>query len=619
MQFDLKIEGVENARWKETLKEKGSLQDVELCLDKVRGPKSRWVSANIEYREANDQIEAVLVDITRRKNAELALENRIRLEKLVSNLSVSLINLPAGSSDEATKEVLINIGTFFDAQRSGVCLLDDRTGDYKLAHEWYSEQNRASGFLGQKFPLDKNSWIFNEMEDRKVSTIDNLSELKRDISKVNPMMESLGLKTWTSAPLSTRGEFAGFVWIGHDTVNESRSSEIASVLQLIAEIIGNAVERERIDNKLISARDQAEEASRIKTAFLANMSHEIRTPLTSILGFASLLADEVTDENLLDFVQLIQQSGQRLMDTLNSVLDLAQLEARGVVFNFGLFNVTDQVREILRLVKPLADEKKITLSLESNDPTAMVRVDQACIHRILMNLIGNAIKFTYQGGVKAIIHATGTKVDISIADSGIGISKDFLPQIFDEFSQESSGLTRSHEGSGLGLTITKRLSELMGADISAKSEPGKGSVFTLSVDRASNTVSDYPEEVEVVDDLRKILVVEDNWETRVLMAHMLKPSFIVETAENATTALELAQLRPYDIVLMDINLGEERSGIDVMKELRSWENYKETPILALTAYALPGDRERFLEMGFDAYVGKPFSRKVLFDKLEEYL
>ncbi len=617
--FSFDFEGANNGNWKEALRQHGSLQDLEIKLDPPGNGSTVWVSANMEYNHANDQVEAVLVDITRRKRAELGLQKRIELEKLVSNLSVSLINFPSASSDEATKEVLINIGTYFGAKRTGVCLLDENSGDYKLAHEWYPDDVSSCGFLGHQFPLNRTCWIYDDLATQKVVTVGGVDILNRDKEMVAGMMDHLGLHSWNSAPLISRGVVSGFVWIGHGEPDVERSSEISSVLQLIAEMIVNAVEREGIDNKLIGARDQAEEAYRIKTAFLANMSHEIRTPLTSILGFASLLADEVRDENLLDFVQLIQQSGQRLMDTLNSVLDLAQLEARGVVFNIGLFNVTDQVREILRLVKPLADEKNITLSLESDDPTAIIRIDQACIHRILMNLIGNAIKFTTQGGVRAIIKTKGSKIRISIVDSGIGISKDFLPHIFNEFSQESSGLNRSHEGSGLGLTITKRLADLMGADVTAISEQGKGSTFTVTVDKASNSISDHADEIEYTEDLKKILVVEDNWETRVLMAHMLKPSFIVETAESTEIALELAKARPYDIVLMDINLGENKSGIDVMKELRTWPEYETTPIFALTAYALPGDRERFLEIGFDAYVGKPFSRKVLFDRLEEYL
>lgn len=229
--------------------------------------------------------------------------------------------------------------------------------------------------------------------------------------------------------------------------------------------------------RIVEARKEAEELAKLKGAFLANMSHEIRTPLTSILGYADLLEEEVNSEGR-EYVDLVQRSGMRLLEVLNSVLDLARLEADGVTPHLQPTDVTEEAEKAVSMLRPLAERKGLTLRLIADDPV-VASLDAACLGRIFANLIGNAIKFTDEGGVEMRVDEVGGQACIQIEDTGRGIAEDFLPHLFDEFRQGSSGDDRSHDGSGLGLSITRRLTGLMNGEIEVESEQEKGTTFTL--------------------------------------------------------------------------------------------------------------------------------------------
>lgn len=250
----------------------------------------------------------------------------------------------------------------------------------------------------------------------------------------------------------------------------------------ILSINHDITKQKQFERELIAAKEAAEEMSRLKATFLANMSHEIRTPLTSILGFADVLATEISGDYK-EMVQLIQQAGRRLQATLSSVLDLAQLEADSFKLSLEPLDVCLQIQKLAQLFRLETEQKCLQFNLNLPEENITVLLDEAALARILNNLVNNALKFTSEGSISIEVEANITHVRIHVIDTGIGISKTFLPHLFDEFKQESEGLTRSHEGSGLGLAISRQLVELMDGTLEAESKKGEGTTFTITFPR----------------------------------------------------------------------------------------------------------------------------------------
>jgi signal transduction histidine kinase len=251
-------------------------------------------------------------------------------------------------------------------------------------------------------------------------------------------------------------------------------------------------QQKRVEAELIRAKEQAEEAARLKSNFLANMSHEIRTPLNGIIGSAQVLSGEMDDEQR-EVVEIIHRSGLRLLGTINSVLDMARIEAGELRPNVEPVRLRDEAADVLSMLRSLADEKKLTLTLTEHDDNVWASVDPSCLHRILCNLVGNAIKFTREGEVSVELSAEGDDAVVRVRDTGIGIDTRFLPHLFEDFKQESTGWGRNHEGTGLGLAITKRLVELMSGTIEVESAKDVGTTFTVRLPRLE---APLPEELE---------------------------------------------------------------------------------------------------------------------------
>ncbi|MEO0740331.1 MAG: ATP-binding protein [Bacteroidota bacterium] len=416
---------------------------------------------------------------------------------------------------------------------------------------------------------------------------------------------------------------------GGDIVCELRLSPLSQAPPLIRCSLRDLTEQHRRERELVAAREQAEAMMQLRASFLSNMSHEFRTPLTGIIGFSALLAESAQDEQR-EMVSVIERSGTRLLRLLNGILDLATLEAGIMEVRAADLDVGREVREAIRLHAAAADEKGLVVKLNMPERSARAILDPTLFQRVMASLLDNAIRFTEMGGVEVTLSERDGGVHIAVRDSGIGISPSFLPFIFEGFSQESTGIARTHEGSGLGLAITRGLVELMEGTIDVESVRGAGATFTVTFP----SVEGEPQIAPVNDDRQgqrggevgaedaseaRVLAVEDSADAQRMLHYALGPHYRLDAVASETDALRLAQLHAYDLVLMDVNLGAKRDGVDVLNALRDLSGYENTPILAVTAYAMPGDRERFLRCGFDGYLGKPFTTARVQEVVQETL
>ena len=385
--------------------------------------------------------------------------------------------------------------------------------------------------------------------------------------------------------------------------------------------------------KLKAAVAAAEAANASKSSFLANMSHEIRTPLNGVLGMAQAMEARDLDPESREMLSTIRDSGATLMAILNDVLDLSKIEAGKLDISAVDGDLAHTLSRVHKLFQPKADEKQLTLSLECDpDFPARLSFDPVRIRQCVSNLVSNAVKFTARGSVRIKISAAPEKdgqrlVTIAVIDQGIGISPEAIGNLFEVFSQADASTTRNFGGTGLGLAISRRLARLMGGDITVTSEAGKGSTFTFTF------IAQRAREIEVstphtapADTRAKsltgahILLTDDNSVNRQIVRLFLKPQrAVIVEAVNGKEALERLAAESFDLVLLDVHM-PVMDGVEAIQRIRSsdapWRNI---PVLALTADAMSGDREKLIGQGMSGYVSKPIDQRELISEINRML
>ncbi|MBZ5727575.1 MAG: response regulator [Acidobacteriia bacterium] len=396
----------------------------------------------------------------------------------------------------------------------------------------------------------------------------------------------------------------------------------AELAQQSRSLEAEVAERRLVNAELRLAKEKAEEAARLKGEFLANMSHEIRTPMNGVLGMISLVLDRCSDGEEREQLQVAQTAAQSLLSILNDILDLSKIEAGRMTLEAIDFDLRSTVEESLRMFEIAAAEKGLDLSLAfAPDCPGWVRGDPVRLRQVLINLVGNAVKFTSEGAVRVAVRPSGGGVRIDVADTGIGIEPSKLKSVFEAFTQADGSHTRQFGGTGLGLTITRRLVSLMGGRLWAESEAGKGSLFCVELplearpaERPEDPAAEPPPLPPARAGLR-VLVAEDNAINQKVIGSMLRrQGWSVTMAGNGTEACQSFLEEPFDLILMDVQM-PELDGLEATRRIRREElrrgSFGHIPIIALTAHANQSHHAQCLAAGMDAVITKPVDLKTL--------
>ncbi|MFP4090204.1 MAG: PAS domain S-box protein [Cyclobacteriaceae bacterium] len=395
----------------------------------------------------------------------------------------------------------------------------------------------------------------------------------------------------------------------------------------------------KTNEELQKAKEVAEKSLQVKDAFLANMSHEIRTPMNGIISMIDMLAETSMDKEQADYVMTIKKSSETLLNILNDILDLSKIEAGKMKLYPTEVSPRNALAKVQALFSQQAFNKNISFSLQVDDDVpAFLRIDETRFLQILTNLTSNALKFTDEGGrvlirMQAVNAARKTvwgqrqEFKVSVSDTGIGISQEEQKHLFQNFRQVDSTSSKRYKGTGLGLAISRQLTRLMKGDIGLESEPGKGSVFWFTllaepIYRKSEVQALPPEEdfEGLLRELKpRVLLVDDNEVNRKVSGQILtKAHCEVVFAESGPDAIARAKAQNFDLILMDIQM-PGMDGLEATRQIRALNLPKLPPIVAMTAYSMQGDKEKFLEAGMDDYVAKPIRPRVLITKVKHIL
>ena len=550
----------------------------------LAGLVSDYVRTYRDVEMAHDELESRVVERTE----ELA--HRVALEDLLVSISADFINLPASDVEDEVAKAVERIGQFSGATRSYACLVDGPIGDSEAP---------ASGSLSDEPDLLEGKIV------RRGASI--------------------------KIPMIFENKVIGFFGMEAEA-QETWQEEDVRLLRIVAQAFAGAIERKRAETVLEEAKNAAESASRAKSEFLANMSHELRTPLNGILGYAQLLENETTlSEKQKAQVHVIHSSGEHLLSLINEILDLAKIEAGRLELEPSDFDLPDLLAQVAGIAGVRAEEKGLRFSHEVLSPLPVgVRGDPRKLRQVLLNLLGNAVKFTEEGHVVLKVGWHGEAVRrlrFHVEDTGVGIAPDALSEIFQPFQQLREGGDRP-EGTGLGLSISRVLVELMGGTLEVESEPGRGSTFWFDLELEpveGFQAHEKREHRRIVgiegNDGRapKILVVDDKPTNRSFLRDLMKSiGFVLAEAADGREAVETARRFNPDLIFMDLVM-PVMDGFEAVRRIRRVEELSGVVIIALSASVFEQSRERSRDAGCNDFLPKPLLASALLEKVSEYL
>ncbi len=397
-------------------------------------------------------------------------------------------------------------------------------------------------------------------------------------------------------------------------------------------IYSDLTEKKELIHELKKALDKSEESNKLKSSLLSNLSHEFRTPMTGILGMSSILKEKLRDPENLTMLDYVIASGNRLMKTLNAILELAEEESN--IKNLKSVYITGVAEPIIKEYMQKAEQKGLVFKYDILDDQLAVNSNERVLSQVFLHLIDNAVKFTEQGFVQVTISSEKSDdimwAKIVVRDTGLGILPKDQELIFHEFRQVSEGISRCFEGVGLGLTLVKKMVGLMKGKISLESELRHGSCFTvyLPAQRMQNEAEIEEKKIIIMPKTQpgnkttatpNILLVEDNLINIKVIQVYMKDKYNLDYARTGVQAVKMANEKEYSLILMDINLGVGMDGVKAAKAIKAIDGYQNTPIVALTGYAMESDKEKLFAEGLTHHMSKPFDKATLLDFVDSVL
>ncbi|MBE9002142.1 PAS domain S-box protein [Nostoc sp. LEGE 12447] len=577
-------------------------------------------------------IQGLVQDLTERKQVEATLWHRAQVDRLLNSISRQFIDQDA---DTAINFTLQAIAEFMGAECSCIFEYYEPQQQFHIAHEWYDPSNRL--LLNSATSSEPLPWFYNQilngnpiqgLQASRITDISPEANAEREI-----------IKSVVAVPMIYAGRVVGLLEL--DAVNKSKtwSQEEINLLQLVSELIAIGRSRHKAEEALRIAKETAETANRSKSAFLANMSHELRTPLNAILGFAQLMERDTTlNKRQRDSLATINRSGEHLLNLINDVLEMSKIEAGRIVLNPTSFDLHRLLQEMQQMFQIRAKDKKLSLSFElAPNLHQYILTDESKLRQVLINLLGNAIKFTNTGGVTLRVEVgednpenslrnPQSLITFEIEDTGLGIPTEELDNLFQPFVQTASA-RQVREGTGLGLTISRQFVQLMGGDIHVHSLVGRGSTFYFdikielanSLDIAPPTLKRRVIALVSGQPVYRILVVDDREDNCHLLTQLFNSiGFETQAAANGQEAIALWQSWEPHLIFMDMRM-PVMDGYEATKQIRATLKGQATVIIALTASAFDEERFVVLSAGCNDFVRKPFREEVILNIISKYL